>query len=108
MSTTIIYGQLEIDHVQGVIRFYRADTQESMFRVTNLPTIPIDSDQFLDVTFGIGVSWRKKNTTNNCCNECGRPWLTKQLLPIPKDDRPYCGTCHRVLGIKEKEEFKRL
>ena len=64
--TTLITGQLEVDHERGVIYFHAIDdhfveqfSTVSVLRVCKLPT-PIPNNEMLDITHMIGASWDKK------------------------------------------------
>jgi hypothetical protein len=59
--TLKIKGELEIDRERGVIYFHSAQGYTAL-RICNLPT-PIPTTNYengLDITFGVGCSWRGK------------------------------------------------
>lgn len=62
MTTTLINGQLEIDHDRGVIYFHTADFEAwetiTVLRICSLPT-PVPK-KFIDITHMVGVNYNEK------------------------------------------------
>ena len=59
--TLKIKGELEIDRERGVIYFH-SNQGHTALRICNLPTpVPTtDFDSGMDITFGVGCSWKGK------------------------------------------------
>lgn len=64
--TTVIKGQLEIQHERGVIYFHCDESEinklntVTAFRICRLPPIPSVKGRLLDVTHMHGCDWDKK------------------------------------------------
>lgn len=58
MDRTVLNGQLEIDHLRGVIYFH-SKKLGCVIRICNLPTpIPQIGDRGLDITHLVGQDWQ--------------------------------------------------
>ena len=56
-NITTYDGQLEIDHVRGVVYFH-SNKGKTLLRICSLPKPIPEPEDLLDITFGHGVNWK--------------------------------------------------